>query len=284
MLVGPGVEAFALSVGVEGPVLREVAVADEGPEGQDGFGSGDASPAASDVEPVGHQMTCGAFDDAAGDRPSGRECLVVVEMGGVVLQVVAGPVRCGPLVCGQAQPVGLCADACDGAEGVAGQDPRQCCIWTPDCWSAVRGTRSARAGRSPSGSNVSYTWQTPIWPVCAPTSGPRASPETSRSRRLWTAESPTRGVPRYRELDGHHLTHVHTGTAAPDTVWLRCRTRTSDVRIGMAARLTAEAPVVTARHEGPRAGQRVRVSLLPDPYGHRRQDRCSAHLPGRRDQ
>ncbi|WP_405968408.1 glycoside hydrolase family 65 protein [Streptomyces sp. NBC_00015] len=71
------------------------------------------------------------------------------------------------------------------------------------------------------------------------------------------------GVPRYRELDGRHLTHVHTGTAAPDTVWLRCRTRTSDVRIGMAARLTAEAPVVTDRHEGPRAGQRVRVSLLP---------------------
>ncbi|MFF1442772.1 glycoside hydrolase family 65 protein [Streptomyces sp. NPDC058295] len=71
------------------------------------------------------------------------------------------------------------------------------------------------------------------------------------------------GVPRYRGLDGHHLTHVHTGTAAPDTVWLRCRTRTSDVRIGMAARLTADAPVVTDLHEGPRAGQRVRVSLLP---------------------
>ncbi|MEV0241501.1 glycosyl hydrolase family 65 protein [Streptomyces sp. NPDC050674] len=51
------------------------------------------------------------------------------------------------------------------------------------------------------------------------------------------------GVPRYRDLDGHHLTHVHTGTAAPGTVWLRCRTRTSDIRIGMAARLTAPGPV-----------------------------------------
>lgn len=71
------------------------------------------------------------------------------------------------------------------------------------------------------------------------------------------------GVQRYRELDGRHLTHVHTGTAAPDTVWLRCRTRTSDVRIGMAARLTADAPVVTGRHVGPRVGQRVRLSLLP---------------------
>ncbi|MFJ3361200.1 glycoside hydrolase family 65 protein [Streptomyces anthocyanicus] len=55
------------------------------------------------------------------------------------------------------------------------------------------------------------------------------------------------GVPRYRDLDGHHLTHVHTGTAGDDTVWLRCRTRTSDIRTGMAARTTADAPVTAAR-------------------------------------
>ncbi|WP_328500532.1 glycoside hydrolase family 65 protein [Streptomyces sp. NBC_00457] len=70
------------------------------------------------------------------------------------------------------------------------------------------------------------------------------------------------GVARYRALDGRHLTHVHTGTAAPDTVWLRCRTRTSDIRIGMAARLTADAPVAD-RHEGPCATQRVRLDLAP---------------------
>jgi trehalose/maltose hydrolase-like predicted phosphorylase len=68
------------------------------------------------------------------------------------------------------------------------------------------------------------------------------------------------GVARYRDLDGRHLTHVHTGTAAPDTVWLRCRTRTSDIRIAMAARLTADAPA-TAAHEGPRASQHVRLRL-----------------------
>ncbi|ELS50649.1 glycoside hydrolase family 65 protein [Streptomyces viridochromogenes] len=68
------------------------------------------------------------------------------------------------------------------------------------------------------------------------------------------------GVPRYRDLDGRHLTHVHTGTAAPDTVWLRCRTRTSDIRVGMAARLTTEAPV-TVRHELPYAVQRVTLDL-----------------------
>ncbi|MFG2030583.1 glycoside hydrolase family 65 protein [Streptomyces sp. NPDC048825] len=68
------------------------------------------------------------------------------------------------------------------------------------------------------------------------------------------------GVPRYRDLDGRHLTHVHTGTAAPDTVWLRCRTRTSDIRIGMAARVTAEAPV-SINHETPYALQQLTLDL-----------------------
>ncbi|MFD1659274.1 glycoside hydrolase family 65 protein [Streptomyces caeni] len=70
------------------------------------------------------------------------------------------------------------------------------------------------------------------------------------------------GVARYRDLNGHHLIHVHTGTAAPDTVWLRCRTRTSDIRIGLAARLTTEVPIAT-RHEFPRAVQRVGLTLTP---------------------
>ncbi|MDQ1050965.1 glycoside hydrolase family 65 protein [Streptomyces sp. V4I2] len=70
------------------------------------------------------------------------------------------------------------------------------------------------------------------------------------------------GVPRYRELDGRHLTHVDTGTAAPDAVWLRCRTRTSDIRVGMAARLTADVPA-TAQHELTRAVQRVCLRLAP---------------------
>ncbi|MFF5187667.1 glycoside hydrolase family 65 protein [Streptomyces sp. NPDC000345] len=70
------------------------------------------------------------------------------------------------------------------------------------------------------------------------------------------------GVARYRELDGRHLTKVHTGSAGPDTVWLHCRTRTSDVRVGMVARLDADDPG-TARHEETRVGRRVRLSLLP---------------------
>ncbi|MFB6846849.1 glycoside hydrolase family 65 protein [Streptomyces sp. NPDC056373] len=70
------------------------------------------------------------------------------------------------------------------------------------------------------------------------------------------------GVPRYRDLDGRHLTHVHTGTAVPGTVWLRCRTRTSDIRIGMASRLTAGEPV-TDGHEPARAVQRATLPLTP---------------------
>ncbi|WP_329446283.1 glycoside hydrolase family 65 protein [Streptomyces canus] len=68
------------------------------------------------------------------------------------------------------------------------------------------------------------------------------------------------GVPRYHGLDGRHLVHVHTGTAATDAVWLRCRTRTSDIRIGMAARLTADEPV-TNEHTPARAVQRVRLRV-----------------------
>ncbi|MFJ9097790.1 glycoside hydrolase family 65 protein [Streptomyces sp. NPDC102405] len=70
------------------------------------------------------------------------------------------------------------------------------------------------------------------------------------------------GVPRYRDLDGRHLTHVHTGTSAPDTVWLRCRTRTSDIRIALTARLTVDEPVSDA-HEPSRAVQRTRLQLTP---------------------
>ncbi|MFC8358544.1 glycoside hydrolase family 65 protein [Streptomyces griseorubiginosus] len=70
------------------------------------------------------------------------------------------------------------------------------------------------------------------------------------------------GVPRYRDLESRHLTHVHAGTTAPDTMWLRCRTVTSDIRVAMAARLTADAPL-TDPHEPARAVLRTRVRLSP---------------------
>ncbi|MGV9350695.1 glycoside hydrolase family 65 protein [Streptomyces spiralis] len=72
------------------------------------------------------------------------------------------------------------------------------------------------------------------------------------------------GVPRYRGLDGRHLTHVDTGTAVPGTVWLRCRTRTSDIGIALATRVTTDGgAAVHTRHEHPRAIQWVGLGLVP---------------------
>ncbi|MBG7697324.1 glycoside hydrolase family 65 protein [Streptomyces sp. MC1] len=70
------------------------------------------------------------------------------------------------------------------------------------------------------------------------------------------------GVARYRDLDGRHLSHIEVGTSAPGTVWLRCRTRTSGIGFGLAARLTAGVPVTHA-NEAHRAVQRLQLSLPP---------------------
>ncbi|AOR30616.1 trehalose 6-phosphate phosphorylase [Streptomyces fodineus] len=70
------------------------------------------------------------------------------------------------------------------------------------------------------------------------------------------------GVARYRELDGRHLTRIRTGIAAHGTVWLRCHTRTSSIECGLAARMTADAPVTTVP-EPLRAVQHMRLRLVP---------------------
>ncbi|WEV29508.1 glycoside hydrolase family 65 protein [Streptomyces sp. 71268] len=74
------------------------------------------------------------------------------------------------------------------------------------------------------------------------------------------------GVARYRQLAGRHLTHLHTGAATPDTVWLRCRTTESDLRIAMAARTRVSADGITrdrVEHEGPRVTRTLTVTLTP---------------------
>ncbi|MEV6833017.1 glycosyl hydrolase family 65 protein [Streptomyces sp. NPDC051133] len=70
------------------------------------------------------------------------------------------------------------------------------------------------------------------------------------------------GVARYRDLDGRHLTQIQTGTAGPRTVWLHCRTRTSDIGCALAARLTADA-AVTPANELQRAVQHLGLHLPP---------------------
>ncbi|MCX3059883.1 glycoside hydrolase family 65 protein [Streptomyces beihaiensis] len=72
------------------------------------------------------------------------------------------------------------------------------------------------------------------------------------------------GVERYRDLDGRHLVRAHTGHIAPDTVWLRCRTRNSDLRIALASRLEcAQADTIHNRCDAARVTQMLRVPLEP---------------------
>lgn len=71
-------------------------------------------------------------------------------------------------------------------------------------------------------------------------------------------------VPRYRALDGRHLTAFRTGTAGPDLVWLRCRTRTSDIGIALAQRTTVTGGEPAAAHReasGRHAAHRLQLAL-----------------------
>ncbi|MGW4564591.1 glycoside hydrolase family 65 protein [Streptomyces sp. NPDC004561] len=71
-------------------------------------------------------------------------------------------------------------------------------------------------------------------------------------------------VHRYRALDHHHVTQVRTGTREPQTVWLICRTSTSDVVVALAARTTvAPAEVVTSSELRPTRQRAVHRLILP---------------------
>ncbi|BBC29617.1 Trehalose 6-phosphate phosphorylase [Streptomyces graminofaciens] len=73
-------------------------------------------------------------------------------------------------------------------------------------------------------------------------------------------------VHRYRSLNHSHLAQVRTGTAGADTTWLRCRTSTSDIGIGMAARtvVTGRSPTGSElRPSRRRAVHRLVMSIAP---------------------
>ncbi|MGX1910118.1 glycoside hydrolase family 65 protein [Streptomyces phaeochromogenes] len=70
-------------------------------------------------------------------------------------------------------------------------------------------------------------------------------------------------VHRYRSLNRNHLAHVRTGTAGADTTWLRCRTSTSDIGIGMAARTVVVGQPPTASELRPSRRRAVHRLLLP---------------------
>ncbi|MCM2577411.1 glycoside hydrolase family 65 protein [Streptomyces meridianus] len=70
-------------------------------------------------------------------------------------------------------------------------------------------------------------------------------------------------VARYRDLADRHLTHVHTGAQEPGTVWLRCRTTTSDIRIGMAARTTVTGAEPTSSRLSRARDSAARTVVVP---------------------
>ncbi|MFH8395634.1 glycoside hydrolase family 65 protein [Streptomyces sp. NPDC018036] len=72
------------------------------------------------------------------------------------------------------------------------------------------------------------------------------------------------GVERYRALASRHLTDVRAGTGKPDTVWLRCRTATSEIGIGLAARTVTDAPARTTDTHTPGRAAQLLVLALTD--------------------
>ncbi|KAF5999106.1 glycoside hydrolase family 65 protein [Streptomyces sp. WAC00263] len=56
-------------------------------------------------------------------------------------------------------------------------------------------------------------------------------------------------VHRYRALNRRHVTQVRTGADEPHTVWLSCRTSTSDIAVAMAARTTVVADLAPVSSE-----------------------------------
>ncbi|MCM2425161.1 glycoside hydrolase family 65 protein [Streptomyces sp. RKAG337] len=75
------------------------------------------------------------------------------------------------------------------------------------------------------------------------------------------------GVDRYRDLNGRHLDRWHTGAAGPNTVWLECRTNTSDILIAMAARTQVAGSIPTSARlitEDRTATHALRLPIEPD--------------------
>ncbi|GAA1899174.1 glycoside hydrolase family 65 protein [Streptantibioticus ferralitis] len=78
------------------------------------------------------------------------------------------------------------------------------------------------------------------------------------------------GVERYRELDGHHLGRIRTAAEGPDILRLRCATRTSGIRVALAARTTAWPNAADGRAPQPvplrvRLGERTAAHHLTVP-------------------
>ena len=89
---------------------------------EDGFGALESPAGSGDIEPVGYEVSAGAFDDAGGDGPAVGEGCGVVEVGGFVGEVGGGFV--GAFALGGGEFVGGCfaSDRCCDDPGFAVED------------------------------------------------------------------------------------------------------------------------------------------------------------------
>jgi hypothetical protein len=106
---------------VVAPVVLEVAVGDDCPQGEDGLGAVQAPSRASQIEAVGYEMAAGALDDTRRDRPAGFEGLAVAQELALVSQVADAGV--GPAAPAAFQPggTGFGGDGGGGPVAVAAQ-------------------------------------------------------------------------------------------------------------------------------------------------------------------
>lgn len=70
MARGAFVEPVVFLGEVVAPVVVEVAVADQGAQGEDGFGAVQSPAGSGDVEAVADQVAAGSFDDVGDDEPA----------------------------------------------------------------------------------------------------------------------------------------------------------------------------------------------------------------------
>src|SRR5713226_3978312 len=114
-VVAGQVDVVAVACLVVAHVVVQVAVDDHGAELEDDFGAVGGPSGPGDPESVFDDEAAGSLDHAGGDRPAGRQCLVVAHVRVVVRQVGDGLVDVGEVeVAGAGAVAGLGGDGGQG--------------------------------------------------------------------------------------------------------------------------------------------------------------------------
>ena len=110
---------------VEAPVLIEVSAGAESAKPQHGFGASEGPTRSGEVHAVRDQVAAGAFDHAGSDRESSGEALVVVQIRGVIEQIVSTLIHILPIVGRQLSSGGATSYPRRHQAGLTAQDAKQ---------------------------------------------------------------------------------------------------------------------------------------------------------------